>query len=58
MKFKNRPCPKAEAFTKLSKKFNTTGTKLDLSPKPKKERDFRFDARNKLKVFFSEDPRL
>jgi len=57
-KFKNTPCPTAEAITKLSKKFDTTGTILDLPPKPKKERDIRVDARNKLKVLFSEDPRL
>ena len=55
-KFKNRPCPTAEAITKLSKKFETTGTLLDLPPKPKKERDIRVDARNKLKLLFSEDP--
>ena len=29
-----------------------------MPPKPKKERDIRVDARNKLKVLFSEDPRL
>ena len=55
-KFKNRPCP-AEAITKLSKKFDTTGKILDLPPKPKKERDIRVDARNKLKVLSSEDCR-
>ena len=34
-KLKNRPCPAAEAVTKLSKKFDTNGTILDLPPKPK-----------------------
>ena len=29
-----------------------------MPPKPKKERDIRVDARNKLKVLFSEDPKL
>ena len=53
-KFKNRPCPTEEAITKLSKKFDTTGTILDLPSKPKKERDIRVDARNKLKVLFSD----
>ena len=53
-KFKNKPCPTAEAITKLSKKFDTTGTILDLPSKPKKERDIRVDARNKLKVLFSD----
>ena len=52
-KFKNIPCPTAEAITKFSKKFF-----LDLPPKPKKERDIRVDARNKLKLIISEDPRL
>jgi hypothetical protein len=56
--FKNRPCPTAQAITKLSRKFNTTGTLLDLPPKPKKERDIRVHARNKLKALFSEDPTL
>ena len=44
--------------TKLSKKIDTTGTILNLSTKPKKERDIRVDTRNKLKVLFLEDPRL
>ena len=57
-KFKYRPCPTEESITKISKKFDTTGTKLDLLRKPKKERDIRVDARNKLKVLFSESPRL
>ena len=57
-KFKNRQCPTAEAITKLSKKFDTTGTILDFPPKPKKERDVRVNARNKLKVLFSEYPTL
>ena len=36
--FKRIPtCPTAVAITKLSKKFDTTGTILDLLPKPKKE---------------------
>ena len=38
-KFKNRPCPTAEAITKLSKNFDTTETILDLPPKPKKSTD-------------------
>ena len=46
--FKNRPCPTAGASTKLSEKFVTTRTILDLPPKPKNERDIRVDARNKL----------
>ena len=62
-KFKNRSSPTAEAITKLSKKFDTTGTILDLPPRPKKEREISWetswvDARNKLKVIFSDDPRL
>ena len=57
-KFKNKPCPTEEAITKLSKKFDKTGTILDFPTKPKKERDIRVDARNKLKVIFFEDPRL
>ena len=57
-KFKNRPCPTAEAITKLSKKIDTTWTILDLPPKPKNERNIRVDARNKLKVLCTEDPRL
>ena len=57
-KFKNKPCPTAEAIAKLSKEIYTTGTILDLPPKQKKERDIRVDARNKLKVRFFEDPRL
>lgn len=36
-KFKNRPCPTATAITKLSKKFDTTGTILDLPLKPSNE---------------------
>lgn len=56
--FKNRPCPTAQAITKLSRKFNTTGTILDLPAKPKKERDIRVHARNTLKALFSEDPTL
>ena len=55
-KFKNRPCPTAEAVTKLSKKIDTTI--FDLPTKPKIERDIQVDARNKLKVLLSEDPRL
>ena len=39
-KFKNRPCPTAEAITKLSKKFDTTGTILDLSPNRRKSETF------------------
>ena len=46
------------SYHKLSKKFDATGTILDLPPKPNKERDIRVDTRNKLKVLFSEDPRL
>ena len=34
-KFKNRPCPLAQAITKLSKKFDSTGIILDLPSKPK-----------------------
>ena len=56
--FENRPRPTAEAITKLSKKNDTTGTIFDLPPKPKKEQDIRVDARNKLKVLISEDPRF
>ena len=56
-KFDNRPRPTAQAITKLSKKFDKTGTILDLPPKPTKEQDIRVDDRNKLKVLFSEDPR-
>jgi len=56
--FKNRPCPTGQAITKLSRKFNTTGTILDLPPKPNKELDIRAHARNKLKTLFSENPTL
>ena len=42
----------------LSRKFDRTGSLLNLPPKPKNERETPIEARIRLKILFTEDPSL
>ena len=56
--YKNKKCPTKETILNLSRKFDRTGSLLDLPPKPKNERETRIEARIRLKILFTEDPSL
>ena len=52
--YKNKKCPTKATILNLSRKFDRTGSLLDLPPKPKNERETRI----RLKMLFTEDPSL
>ena len=56
--YKNKKCPTKATILNLSRKFDRTGSLLDLPPKPKNERETRIEARIRLKILFTEDPSL
>ena len=51
-------CPTKATILNLSRKFDRTGSLLDLPPKPINERETRIEARIRLKILFTEDPSL
>ena len=51
-KFNDKKCPTRGAILAISRKFDRTGTTLDLPPKPKNERETRTEARIKLEIDF------
>ena len=55
---KKKWCPTKAIILNLSRKFDRTGSLLDLPPKPKNERETRIEARIRLKILFTEDPSL
>ena len=57
-KFKIPYCPTRRTILCLSKKFEKTGTLHDLPPKPKNQRELHLEAKNQLKILFTEDPSL
>jgi hypothetical protein len=57
-KFKNQICPTRRTILCSSNKFEKTGTLLDLPPKSKKQREAREEAKNQLKILFTENPSL
>ena len=54
-KFNGKMCTTNRTILGISKKFDITGTVLDLAPKPKNERKTRTEARIKLKILFTEN---
>ena len=56
--YKNKNCPTKATKLNLFRKFDRTGSLLDLAPKPKNERETRIEARIRLKILFTEDPSL
>ena len=54
--YKDKKCPTKATILDLSKKFDRTGSLLDLPPQPKNERETRIEAR--IKISFTEDPSL
>ena len=54
--YKNKKCPTKATILNLSRKFDRTGSLLDLPPQSKNERETRIEAR--IKISFTEDPSL
>ena len=48
--YKNKKCPTKATILNLSRKFDRTGSLLDLPPKPKNERETRIEARIRASV--------
>ena len=54
--YKNKKCPTKATILNVSRKFDRTGSLLDLPPQSKNERETRIEAR--IKISFTEDPSL
>ena len=56
--YKNKMCPSRATILILSRKFDRTGSLLNLTQQPKNERETRIEARIRLKILFTKDPSL
>jgi len=57
-KYNGSTCPARKTILELARKFEKFGTLLDLPPKPKNQRELHLEAKNQLKILFTEDPSL